>query len=139
MDDPTAPIQKERKRPFGLYIIIGLQFIIAISLASGFLILDLLDPPFQDQVWPPGVFNTFGWLIVGIFLLAIVGLLRLKRWGWTLTMILTGTGLALNIWLYFQGAANYLDMASHIVIVFYLNQRDVQAPFLSRKSPGGVL
>jgi hypothetical protein len=44
-------------------------------------------------------------------------------------MILTGIGLAFTIWSYFQGTPNYLPMLIDVVIVFYLNQRDVQQYF----------
>ena len=126
-----------RERPFGLYIIIILQVLIALSLAAGLILLQVtgVDLPLllRDQF----LFKIYGWIIVGVFLLASLGLLRLKRWGWVLSMLLIGTNLVYNIWLYFQGDAHYLDMVANIVIVFYLNQRDVQAPFMSQNQTSG--
>jgi uncharacterized membrane protein (DUF2068 family) len=56
--------------------------------------------------------------------------LLMKRWGWILTMIMTGIGLAFSIWSYIDGNPRYIPMLIYIVIVFYLNQREVQSPFL---------
>ena len=126
-----------RERPFGLYIIIILQVLIALSLAAGLILLQVtgVDLPLllRDQF----LFKIYGWIIAGVFLLASLGLLRLKRWGWVLSMLLIGTNLVYNIWLYFQGDAHYLDMVANIVIVFYLNQRDVQAPFMTQNQTSG--
>ena len=127
--DQSTQTMLTRRRPFGLYIIVTLQLTIAILLAMGFLILDVVDQELLLPIVNPLSFTASGWGIIVALVLASFGLLRLKRWGWTLTMILTGTGLALNIWNYFQGNANFLEMAIYIVIVFYLNQRDVQSPF----------
>ena len=126
----------ERKRPFGLYIIIIFQMVIAVLL--GLVLLEFrfsaqdvngfLDIPVLD-IW-------YAWALVGLILLAVIGLLSLKRWGWILTMFLTGFGLAFSIWNYFQGRPNYFALAIYIVIVFYLNQRDVQLPFQGSPHPG---
>jgi len=136
-----------RKRPFGLYMIIGLQLSIAlilgVSLALTYLILGgdfvqleqaetLLDAVVQN----PYFYSGAGWVLVAALLLAVIGLVRQKRWGWTLTMILTGLGLAYNIWSYFQGNPYYIAMAVYIIIVFYLNQREVQSSFIERSRPG---
>jgi uncharacterized ion transporter superfamily protein YfcC len=51
-------------------------------------------------------------------------------------MILTGFGLAYNIWSYFQGNSYYIVMAVYIIMVFYLNQRDVQSSFMDRSRAG---
>lgn len=136
-----------RKRPFGLYMIIALQLAIAlilgVSLALTYIILegDLVwlerpDTLLVAVVKNPYFFSGAGWVLVAALLLAIIGLLRQKRWGWTLTMILTGAGLAYNIWSYFQGNPYYLTMAVYIIMVFYLNQREVQSTFMARSRKG---
>jgi hypothetical protein len=86
----------------------------------------------------PIFYTWFGWVLVGIFLLAVIGLLLLKRWGWILTMITTGTGLAVTIWSYIDGNPRYVPMLIYIVIVFYLNQRDVQVPFMNPVNSEGL-
>ena len=126
MDQPEIV----RERPFGLYVIICVQVIIALSLSAGLLLSQLAEMEVPFLLRNEVLMATYGWAVAIAFLTASLGLLRLKRWGWTLSMILVGTTLAYNIWLYFQGNTHYLDMASQIIIIFYLNQRDVQAPFI---------
>jgi hypothetical protein len=53
-------------------------------------------------------------------------------------MIWTGTALAGALALYFHGQPNYPLMVEHIVIVFYLNQRDVQHAFDEAAEPAAV-
>ncbi len=136
-----------RRRPFGLYMIIGLQLSIAvilgvslvltyIVLGGDFVRLEQADTLLDAVVKNPYFFSGAGWVLVAALLLAIIGLLRQKRWGWTLTMILTGLGLAYNIWSYFQGNPYYISMAVYIIMVFYLNQREVQSSFLGNSRAG---
>lgn len=129
--------ENAHERPFGLYVVICLQVIIALSLATGLVLLNYADLTLQILLRDQLLFTTYGWIIVIAFLVASLGLFRLQRWGWILSMILIGTSLAYNIWLYFQGDAHYLDMFSNIVIIFYLNQRDVQAPFIQDNPVAG--
>lgn len=138
MTEQTIGEELYDKRPFGLYIVIGLQTINALLLALGLLTLQVVNQQIDLLVGNRLYFAYLSWLLVAAWLLASLGLFWLKRWGWTLTMILTGIGLAVNIWQYFQGAPNYQETIIHIVIVFYLNQREVQRPFLLEKLPGGV-
>ena len=119
-----------RERPFGLYVVICLQVIIALSLTAGLLLFQLAEMEVPFLLRNEVLFAAYGWAVVIAFLTASLGLFRLQRWGWTLSMILVGITLAYNIWLYFHGEPHYLDMVSYIIIIFYLNQRDVQAPFL---------
>jgi hypothetical protein len=83
-------------------------------------------------------------IVVTILGLVIaVGLWRLKHWAWLATMLWTGTVLAGALLLYVQGHPVYLVMVQHIVIVFYLNQSEVQTAFAkgpeSRKSDVGSI
>lgn len=66
----------------------------------------------------------------GARLLAAVGLLRLQRWAWVLVMLITGGQLAADLWLYVAaGERPYLAMLLNVVVVFYLNQGEVQRTF----------
>ena len=124
------PDETPQQRPFGLYVVICLQVIIALSLATDLVLLNYANLTLQILLRNQLLFTTYGWIIVIAFLVASLGLFRLERWGWTLSMILIGTSLAYNIWLYFHDEPHFLDMVSHIIVIFYLNQREVQAPFL---------
>lgn len=130
--------RQPKKRPFGLFIIIGLQLIEATLLILGLMGEKSIIQYLRVLVQNPIFYSWFGWVLVAVLLLAVVGLLFLKRWGWILSMIMTGIGLAYAIWSYTQGDPHYLPMVIYLVIVFYLNQRDVQAPFVQFENPVGV-
>jgi hypothetical protein len=131
-----ANLPEEKNTPFGLYIISIIQLAIAILLGLALLGEDLVTQYLRLVIRNPLFYSGYGWLLVGLLLLAVIGLLRLKRWGWVLTMFLTGIGLGFNIWNYFQGTPNFIAMVGYLVIVFYLNQREVQRPFRSKVIPG---
>ena len=123
----------KRRWPVGLVTIIALQLILAVLEAlfllgwrQSLLGLRLLvkNPIFYTE--------GFGWVLVAVLLLAVLGLLLQKRWGWFITMILTGIGLFYTIWSYSQGEPRYFPMVIDVVIALYLNQRDVQQPFRQR-------
>ena len=121
-----------RKWPFGLYVIVAVQFLVALLLALGLAIDEVAELRLQIPVANNLLPTSLTWALVVALLVASLGLVRLKRWGWTLTMILTGAGLALSIWQYSKGEARYLDMALYVVIVFYLNQRELQSLFMGQ-------
>jgi len=130
--------KKAKRRPFGLYLIIVLQLFLAIFLALALLGEKTIATYLKGFVQNPIFYTWFGWVVIGFLVLAVLGLLLLKRWAWILTMILTGILLAFSIWSYFQGSPHYLEMVIYIVIVFYLNQRDVQSPFLHIENTVGA-
>ena len=129
--------RKARKRPFGVNVIMVLQFVVAILVLIP-LIWAIYDPSMAELQGDDFVRASFDYVFSGAMILASWGLLRLKRWGWILTMILTGSSLASNIWQYFQGIPDFFDMAINVVIVFYLYQRDVQASFTRKRLAKGA-
>ena len=129
---------QSQRRPFGLYVIIGMQLVIAILLSLALLGEPSIALYLKILVQNPIFYSWFGWVLIGFLVLAVLGLLLLKRWGWILTMILTGIGLAFSIWTYFSGSPRYIPMLIYIVTVFYLNQRDVQSPFMNNVNSEGA-
>jgi hypothetical protein len=63
-------------------------------------------------------------------IVAAVALLRLRRLGWTLTMLLTGASLASGIatW-WVSGEVLTVSLLLGVATVLYLNQRQVRAAF----------
>jgi hypothetical protein len=63
-------------------------------------------------------------------IVAAVALLRLRRLGWTLAMLLAGVSLASSIaaW-WFTGEVATMSMLLGVATVLYLNQRQVRAAF----------
>lgn len=68
-------------------------------------------------------------------------LLRMRRLGWTITMLLAGLGLGASIYDWWtDGTALSIWLLVQIVTVFYLNQRQVREAFgISRREAGGAL
>lgn len=119
-----------RKRPFGLYPIIGLLLLGALSVLADVRLFKLSLPTqslpdFGNPLWT----DALGYAVVTLISLLVVGLWFLKRWAWVATMILVGIGLAFGIWGYFQGAPTYISLLINSLAVFYLNQREVQRAF----------
>jgi hypothetical protein len=70
------------------------------------------------------------WLLVGIAV--IIGLLRMKRWSWVTLVFWVSVSLSIGILHYFYRSlsafnpSDYAVMAADMVLVFALNQSDVQ-------------
>jgi len=140
--DDSHGKQVLRKRPFGIIVVIALEVIIALlGLTFYGLLLYLgrsdvvLDPIFgvynslyNLQNW----FNVIKLLATPILLVIAYGLWQYKRWAWVATMAYVGIGMGSQVWSYFYGTADYLTMLMYILIVFYLNQSDVQGIFAER-------
>ncbi len=116
-----------RRRPFGVTAIATIQIMSA-------------------MIW--GVFTVTGRFGYNVFLgsfgyyevagpaLALVGLIisygmfTLKRQAWVLTMLWAGLNLTISLWGYWEGEPSYLPMVYSVIVVYYLNQREVRAAFL---------
>ena len=83
--------------------------------------------------------------LVGVFCVASLAagllLLRMRQLGWTITMLLTGLGLASSIYFWWaQGTTVAIWVIVQVVTVFYLNQRQVRVAFgISRRRAGDAL
>jgi hypothetical protein len=129
-----------RERPFGVTVIIILEIVSLIYLGINFLLQDVTDwlwviPPL------PGILDVLAQklrlpvvFLVGYQLLVVVGLWFLKRWAWFLLMIQLGMNMITELLLYFYGVPLYLYMVFSVLMVFYLNQREVQRAF-EHKNP----
>ncbi len=60
----------------------------------------------------------------------MVLLLRMRRLGWTITMLLAGTSLSAQIYLWWSGqSVTSIWLLVNVLTVFYLNQRQVREAF----------
>jgi len=76
-------------------------------------------------------------LMIILFQLAIaIGLWRLQRWAWMCLMIWQGLVMAMDIWGRFNGNPSHLTMIINVIIVFYINQREVKKAFSGRTLVG---
>ncbi len=123
-------------RPFVLRAIIALLIIQSIFDAAyvALSVWDyiLLSDPLRND--PDGIVQLL--LDVGslsilapLYLVAAIGLWRLRRWAWVLTMILLAYSMTEDIIKFSQGDPFYFSMALNVVNVAYLNLREVQDLF----------
>jgi ABC-type uncharacterized transport system permease subunit len=74
------------------------------------------------------VTSGVGLLILGLLSAAVAfQLLRITRYAWLMAMSLQGIILFTTLVAYLRQQPNYLLMASGVILVFYLNQSEVQA------------
>ena len=132
---------------FGLLAIIVIQ--VLMMLGSGILLLLLgvgfvfatrmiavegVDPAaFQWQLSPMDILQmVLTFVVNGV---CAVGLWRRQRWAWFLTMLQLGAFMISDLYSYFTNSPpeTYAwSMLLNVFMVFYLNQREVQAIFLNK-------
>ena len=75
-------------------------------------------------------FAALAAVVAGLDAISALSLLRMKRYGWTIAMLMAGVGLAVqiaNFWA--SGAVQPVATLFAIVTVLYLNQTPVRAAF----------
>jgi hypothetical protein len=67
--------------------------------------------------------------LIAIIVVATIGLYRLRRWAWTLAMLLLGIGLAANLLNYLRDDPAYVLMLVRVIAVILLDQEPVRFAF----------
>lgn len=126
-----------RRRPFGLKAIITLQALLVVTgviiVAVSIFALNL--PPDVDLDDVDDLLRSLPFyvaqlsVLVVLRMICVIGLWRYKRWAWFLMMLLLTYSMAVDIVAFFRGTGYYLLMLFNVIMVFYLNQRDVQELF----------
>jgi hypothetical protein len=84
--------------------------------------------------------SSASYLILSVAgIVTLIGFLHLRRWSWVLLMAWTGISLLISLVDYFYSHANYIVMASNVIIAFALNITDVQRMFGIRRDHGSSL
>ena len=133
----TSPIQNSRptgrSRPFGLKAIIVLllfQALLSIVVVIALLVTNV--PILNAQPYSPNsqIVNLISYALLGVsrFIIA-VGLWRLRRWAWLWMMLQMAGSMAMDIQTYYAGQPLYVSMILNVILVFYLNQHEVQQLF----------
>jgi hypothetical protein len=137
----------KKKRPIAVSVI-------AVAIVVLFLIrlVQVFTPLISENVFNNGITGPFftGWrltemgntllssasyLILSVAgIVTLIGFLRLRRWSWVLLMTWTGVSLIISLMDYFYSHANYVVMASNVIIAFALNITDVQRMFGVRRN-----
>lgn len=153
-DQVAAPELREvDKQPFGLYAVIALLLLAALSAAFDIIriqiglpsrLLQQIAEVLQDLSSLGGITKLLvsderiliiiNSAIILLIVVAAIGLWFRDRAAWILAMILIGVGLGYNIWAYIEHTPVYISMATHVLAVFYLNERSVRLIF-ERKAP----
>jgi hypothetical protein len=125
---------KRPSRPFGVKAITALYLFSALSSILAVLLLDVLagNSDFTDIRRPE--LQDLPLIVLAIAqIVIVVGFWRLQRWAWYLVMVFAGVTMAVDLWQYFWGSSYYMSMFINVIIVLYLNQRDVQQAFLHNR------
>jgi hypothetical protein len=130
------------KRPFGVSAIVLLIVAYALFMAAVFyLSLSSQDSSIAAQLGH--ILNSTQIRVVlvteiSILLVIAIGLWRLQRWAWILLMIWVGIQLFSDLLDYFYSHhLHAISMLINVIIVFYLNQKEVKKIF-SGKTLAGV-
>ncbi len=135
-----------KKRPVAVSVI-------AVAIVVLFLVrlYQVIEPLLREQVFRNGIVGPLyiGWKLtslggellssVGYLILSaagivvLIGFLRLRRWSWVLLMAWTGGSLVISLVDYFYTHANFVVMASNVIIAYALNITDVQRIFGIRR------
>ena len=84
--------------------------------------------------------SSASYLILSVAgIVTLVGFLHLRRWSWVLLMTWTVMSLIISLVDYFYSHANYVVMASNVIIAFSLNITDIQRMFGVRRDDGSNL
>jgi hypothetical protein len=134
-----------KKRPIAVTIIafvaIGEILLRLYWVARTAIAYAIWEKGFPSPLWQSGGLTQAGsdvslvafrllWFIVGSIVL--IGLMRMKRWSWVTLIVWVGISLTIGIIRYFYrdgtsfGPADYAVMAADVVLVFVLNQSEVQ-------------
>ena len=117
-----------RRRPWGVWMVVGLQIALAITLlpwvAESFTGISPISGIGITDLWHD---IYVGWAIVNV--LAALWLWTLSRRGWVLVMVLVGIGLVANLFLWATGQPAWVRMAIQAATAFYLNSAPVRQLF----------
>ena len=128
--------QPSGKRPFGVVVLIVLQIVSILGIGLDITVVQIGRPSiYFGTVENPTLLLGFQLLYILYLLLVVVGLWQLWRWAWFIIMVQLGLSMALELWLYFLNDPFYPRMLLHVIMVFYLNQREVQQAFERRRQP----
>jgi hypothetical protein len=115
------------RRPFGITVIVTAM----ITNAAIAAIRVYLGEHRLDTYMEPAVhLELTGPFIGALGLIVSVGLWRLRHWAWSATMLWAGVNMVQALLVYYRGEPQFPSMALSVLIVLYLNQREVQLAFI---------
>jgi hypothetical protein len=138
------PAQKSPGRPRSLAIVASLQILqslILLGLGITLVYTSGWTPVELERAMQYLPLALVGSMLSGVVLAALgiaglasaLALLRMYSWAWMVAMLLQGLGLAAALWGYLNHSPNYIGMFLGVMIVFYLNQNEIQTVFRERR------
>jgi hypothetical protein len=121
-------------RPFGVTVMAIIMIVNAVIAAIRAYLGDVEFGEFLDAGF---YFDLAGPFIGGVGLIVSYGLWRLRRWAWVATMLWAGANMGQALYGYFWAEPQFTAMVLSVVIVLYMNQRDVQLAFI--ESTRGII
>jgi hypothetical protein len=132
-------------RPRSVSVLAGIQFLQGLALAGwGTYLIGLYGWP--GVAVPPEPALPLAWILSELtsgfgqmlfslpILFVAIASLRVASWAWMVAMTLQGLGLLIALFAYALDRPNYLAMLLGVLLVFYLNQQEVQAAFRGRRN-----
>jgi len=128
------------KRPFGVSVIVLLIAAYILFMASVFyLSIRSQDSSIAAQLVsilnPTQVLAVLAIELI-ILLTIAIGLWRLQQWAWFLLMIWVGIQMFFDLMAYFYVREIHASMLISVIIVFYINQREVKKAFTGKTLAG---
>ncbi len=120
---------KKHQRPFGINAILLLLVLLVIN--NGVDVIRALAglAPYTLPDMGALAIQVLNAVIAVFCAVLAVGLWQMRDWAWYAAMIASGLSMFSLIWRHFNGGQPYVTMFLVVVIVFYLNQREVKAAF----------
>jgi len=119
-----------RKRPFGVGVVILLLLVLGAVIAVEARRHTLAIPwEFPHPLSQEATIQALGYSVAALLVLLAIGMWRLRRRAWVGTMLLVGVIMAIELLWYARGTPRYLIMTLCVLLVFYLNQSEVQGLF----------
>lgn len=139
-DQPTT---SKPRRNSGVILLAGLHFLQSLALL-GYTVYfySVPDQPeaglerflrFLPIAWFDGYLSAFPLAALALAGLVIaVALFQVRRWAWMAAILLQGLGLVAGLFDYLRGQPNYVGMVFGVILVFYLNQREIKMSYRSQ-------
>ena len=144
---PAAGPRATPRLPFTVYALVGvltLKAMLLLAVVAGANMAALRPvlgfsnmTGFLDSVRDDPIVTGALVVFAALLLFSVFGILLRRRSGWLIAMVITGLFVALDIYGFFNNAANHLWMGLNILTVFYLNQQDVREVVGAATTLGG--
>ena len=137
-----VPVSAHRRRPFGLYailVLLSVQTVLGVLLAAFLGVGMTVAPADIWAIMAPQSWSLLESLVTMLVTaVLVVGLWRYRLWAWYGMMLLLAYWMASDAVGYFRGTPEYISMALNVVMIFYMNQREVRVLFEGRSQADGA-